>query len=857
MMFKKNLFLICLCSIFYLNGIAQIIAEDSLQIETPVSNTQINNLSTQKIKIQGKVIDFTTAEPLSFATISILHTAIGVRADVDGNFTIWVSKNQIDTLRCSSIGYIKKDIVLDTSQTTQHYTIELERSTIQIKELVIRFDRNPGLTLMKKVIQQKDKHNADKADNYSYEVYNKIEIDINKIPKKAFKQSPLLKKFDFVQQYIDSSSEDKPFLPLFLTETISDYYFQKKPKRMQEVIKGSRISGYKNESVSKLLGSMYQNINIYKNSIPVFNIDFVSPIADDAPFFYHYAITDTQIIQHKTFYHVTFYPKRKGEHTFTGDCWVHDTDYAVSKINMVITKQENINWINKVTMLQEFSHIADTLWFLTKDKFYVDFLPPHGDKIAGFLGRKTTSYRNITFNHPIVDSIFNTHNNKIATHIENNATVQNESYWNEHRHDSLSKNEKAIYHMIDTIQNLPFYNKYYKTLYFLTTGYVEVGPIELGSFYSTYSSNPVEGARYKFTIGTTPALFKKIYLRAHIAYGTKDNRYKYNASGLWILRKNPRMYVYSEIKSDIENNTNIYDQTRSIDNVFSRIGRKQGIPWKLAFVDKQRLEFFNSLHNGLSYQLSMERKKFSPYQPLPASQIFLYHQSPSSFTQTTEIGCELKYAYKEEFIEGNYYRTSLGTKYPIVKLYTGIGLQGILDGQYAYVKTRLTISDWQSLKRYGQINYYVFAGKIWGTLPYNLLEVHPGNEFHYYNTNSFNMMYRYEFISDQFAGLFFEHNVGGLFTKYIPYVNKLKMRFFWNTKAVVGNLRDANKSLNLNKGYVFETLHQQPYIEAGTGIENILKVLRIDFVWRILPRQTLQDSELRRFGVMGSLHFAF
>ncbi len=130
----------------------------------------------------------------------------------------------------------------------------------------------------------------------------------------------------------------------------------------------------------------------------IFNVGFVSPIANDAPLFYKYEITDTQWVNNKLCYQVAFMPKRSGEHTFNGDFWVHDTDYAVQKMNMIVTKEQNINWVNKVTMMQEFTCFEDTLWFLTKDKFYVDFLPPHGDKIAGFLGRKTTTYRNIVVN---------------------------------------------------------------------------------------------------------------------------------------------------------------------------------------------------------------------------------------------------------------------------------------------------------------------------------------------------------------------------------------------------------------------------------------------------------------------------
>ena len=863
---KKNLLLILLLLpviVFSQIADSNYIKFDSIiaKIDTIKNIPQSSNISStqKKIIIEGVIKDFTTAEPLSFATISFSHTTKGTRANIDGKFTFISNEGNLDTMIISSIGYGKKYILLDTSKEKSFYQIEMERASIQMKNFVFKYDRNPGLTLIKKVIKNKHLHNYDKATNYSYEVYNKLEIDINKIPKKSFKENGILKNFNFIQNFIDSSSEEKPFLPLFLTETISDYYYQKKPKKTKEFIKGSRISGYKNESVSKMLGSMYQNINVYENAISIFNIDFISPIANDAPLFYKYEIVDTQIINNKTCFHVAFSPKRSGEHTFNGDCWIHDTDYAIQKINMIVTKEQNINWVNKVTMLQEFTNFEDTLWFLTKDKYFVDFLPPQGDKFAGFLGRKTTTYKNIKVNNSSIEDVVNDKENKDDTKIDKDALNRNENYWNEVRHDSLSKNEKAIYKMIDTIQNLPIYKKYYNAAYLLSTGIKEVGPLELGSFYNSYSNNIIEGSRFRFTIGTTPKLFKNIYLNGYLAYGTKDERFKYRGSALWILKRKPRMYVFAEIKHDLENNTNQYDETRSIDNIFSSIGRKKNIPWKLAFVDKHRIEFFNSYYSGFSHLLSFERKKFTPYSPLPSSNIlFESNEVTGNSIQTSEIGLELRFAYKEEFVEGNYYRTSLGTKYPLLKLYGGIGIKNMLGGQFNYQKIRLSISDNQSLKHFGSIYYNLFAGRIMGNVPYSILEVHPGNEFYYYNNRAFNMMYRYEYISDKYAGIILEHNMGSLFFKYIPYVDKMKIRCFWNAKTVYGGLSKSNQLLNLNKGYDFQTLSKSPYVEVGTGLENILKVLRIDFVWRVLPYRTpTNDSQIRRFGIFGSMKFTF
>src|SRR5690606_1684833 len=119
---------------------------------------------------------------------------------------------------------------------------------------------------------------------------------------------------------------------------------------------------------------------------------------------------------------------------------------------------------------------------------------------------------------------------------------------------------------------------------------------------------------------------------------------------------------------------------------------------------------------------------------------------------------------------------------------------------------------------------------------YPLLEIMPGNDFYVYNSRAFNMMTRYEFLSDQYIGLNIEHNLGGSLFNYVPLLKKAKMRLFWNAKAVYGSLSEKNQILNnYSQQYQFKDLKGNPYVELGTGIENIFQFLRIDFVWRVLP----------------------
>ena len=64
----------------------------------------------------------------------------------------------------------------------------------------------------------------------------------------------------------------KVILPMYLQETLSDVYFKKDPKRLKEIIKGSHIVDYddfvNNDGMSSFIAYLYQDVNIYNNSVP-------------------------------------------------------------------------------------------------------------------------------------------------------------------------------------------------------------------------------------------------------------------------------------------------------------------------------------------------------------------------------------------------------------------------------------------------------------------------------------------------------------------------------------------------------------------------------------------------------------
>src|SRR5262249_36063146 len=160
---------------------------------------------------------------------------------------------------------------------------------------------------------------------------------------------------------------------------------------------------------------------------------------------------------------------------------------------------------------------------------------------------------------------------------------------------------------------------------------------------------------------------------------------------------------------------------------------------------------------------------------LPPKDSFLVKGTGNPLT-TFQVGVKLRFAYLEKFLENNFFRTSLGSPYPITEVTFSHGISGVMNSSYNYSKISASVYDYFKIPPYGSIYYNVFAGRTFGTLPYVFLDIQPGNELYYYDKYAFNMMNKYEFITDKYVGVQVEHNFGNGIFRLIP---KLKFRQFW------------------------------------------------------------------------------
>lgn len=818
------------------------------------------SLYSQNKVLRGVLKDAQSDERIPFASMLLKKEKKGKLTDSAGGFIFRFEEWPRDTLVITYVGYDPLLLAFDSTLLARakdnvlDLSLLMQRSAYQSVVVSRKIDR--GLMLWKRIVKHKPQNDRYRFQNFSYELYNKLEIDLKNIKKEKWRNLPFIKKFNFVLDNIDTTEEGAPFLPVYLTEAISNYYYEKSPLRRREVFKGTKTLGVSNESVSKLLGGLDQNVNFYSNFIPVFDKEFVSPISDNGDAYYRYKIMDTQYVARRRLIHLIFTPKRKGENTFEGDCWVHDTSFAIQKMNLRLSKEANINYVDKLSLIQEFKLINDSTWFLARDKFVVD-LSLTGEKHLAAIGRKTTTYQDIIVNDTSV--INELAKNKLIeeTILPPHTMERPDSFWVQSRHEELNKNEKILYKTIDTLLNLPAFKRTIRTVNFIATGYLDIGNYEIGPWYNWIYSNYREGLRLRWDLGTNSYFNKKLILHGYVAYGFKDREFKYEADGMYLFNKNPRAYIFAKYFKDLDYGQNYYDEV-SQDNIFALAIRKKGVPIKYLKTELKQIDLFKEWHSGFSVLLSNVHKIYNPLDNLPDKNIFFNGSSKGNPLTAFETSIQLRFAYLEKFLESSFYRYSLGSPYPILSVKYTHGIPGILNSYYDYSKISGSISDYMKISPFGSIYYNVFGGRTFGTLPFMLLDVAPGNEIYYYNKYAYNLMNRWQYLHDRYVGINFEHNIGNGLFRFIPLTRKLKFRQFYTVKTLWGSLSEANKALNMPIGssYQFQSLDGNTYMELGTGVDNIFKLLRIDFIWRVLP-QPLPEKMSQRFGVFGSFRLSF
>lgn len=815
--------------------------------------TSVNFLSAQT-KVSGVIVDNTDL-PIPYANVVFKGSKIGVVSNEDGRFYIEAPDNY-DTLLVSFVGFPTKEVKL-TKSVNYDFKIVLSEGK-SLKEVVVYAGKtskknNPALDILRKIWERRRKNGLKMFKQYQYDKYEKVEFDMNTIDS-AMMKSKIFKGMEFVFKNVDTSSvTGKTYLPIFINESISEVYGDNQSKKTKEILKANKNSGLGNgDGVNTFIKDLYNDFDIYDNYLNFFDKSFTSPLSRTGIDVYNYVLADTAFIDNKWCYNIVFYPRRKNELTFKGDFWVNDSTFAIKKINMAVTKSANINWVKDIYIEQEYEVLNDSVFLPTRDYMMSDFALRKKEESKGIYGKRTTMYQNFKFDEKKPDKFYKEEVNFIDNAVYN----RDDEYWAENRFEKLNKDEQGIYKMLDTLKTVKKFQRMYNLVSILGSGYIEFKNFDYGPIFSTFGYNEVEGVRVRVGGRTYFGPNDTWRLQGYTAYGFEDNKFKYGFSGKWMVDKKNRIILSAGNRRDVEQ---IGASLTTTNDVLGRSYASSGVfttgaNGKLTSINLSTIAAEIEPIKNLTMQLGFSYRTLES-----ASDTFsLDYYTDNTLTTTnsevkqSEINLQFEYTPKRKTIGYGVERREVDNPYSRFFINYSQGIKGLIDSDFDYQKIQLYYKQPIIIGAIGRSNFTMELGKTFGQVPLGLLSVVPGNQTYFIIDNTFNNLNFYEFVSDQYATVNWQHNFNGKIFSRIPLLRKLNLREIVGVKGVYGTVSDENKAINAS-GLTY-LAPEKPYWEYNAGIGNIFKVFRLDFAWRGNYRDVPGGNN---FTIKGSFGFHF
>lgn len=814
-------------------------------------------------KVSGYVYDEYNM-PVAFANVIFKESTEGTITNENGKFYLESDQTR-EGLIISFLGYQTLNISLEKKVNYDlKFTLTEEAAALNSVFIVTGKQskkNNPAIDILRKIWERKRQNGLKQFNQYQYNKYEKVEFDINTIDSALIK-SKLFKGMEFVFSEVDTSHvTGKTYLPMFINEAVSSVYGDNTLNKEKEVLKGNKNSGFSdNQTIIDFVGDLYSDYNIYDNYLKFFDKSFVSPLSKTGISTYNYVLTDSAFIDNKWCYNIIYYPRRKNELTFKGDFWVADTTFALKEINLQASKSANINWVKEIYIEQEFEVLNDSLFLVKRDYMMSDFAFNKKEGSRGVYGKRTTLFDNYEFDKPKDKKFYD----QEVYNYDKDVYDRDDAFWENNRLEALNKDEKGVYEMLDTLKTVKKFKRLYNAGSILTSGYIEFNklPLDYGPIFSTFGFNEVEGLRIR-TGGRTYFSRNDLWrLEGFLAYGFKDDKFKYGISGKWLIDKKSRFIISGGNRRDIE------QIGASLTTSTDVLGRSLASSSLVGTGANDKLTAINL--TSLAVELEPLRNFIVR---LGANYRTLESASPTfSLDYNTPTGIASEIKQFEASLSMSYFPGRKMTGFGVerseandnfARLFAQVsqGDKSILNGDFDYTKLQFSYIQPWSIGAFGRLTTTVESGTTIGEVPLGLLSVIPGNQTYFSIYNTFSQLDFYEFVSDTYASLHLEHNFNGRLFSRVPFLRKLNLREILFFRGVVGKISNENIALsnvpsNVNNIQLLAP-DKKPYYEYGFGIGNIFKVFRIDFNFRGNYNNEVLNPEARKFGVTGTFGFYF
>ncbi len=826
----------------------------SLPIFDLLSQTQ------QAIYIRGKVIDSDTEEAIPFANIYLQnHAEIGTNSDLKGDFKIeYVGSLPSDTLIISVVGYETFRYYINRNKKKHNIRAYMLSKIQSLDEVQVLAGENPANILVRNAARFKKRYNKNNTSAYEFRTYNHVELYVNNIRglknSKAFKDIKNWAVKDGKEELL-KDRRGNSVIPFYFVETISNFYVRKKPYAKKEEIirrKSKGIGVNDDDGITKLMtGKGFSDYNFYENQVLISDKYITSPIADGWNVNYKFWLIDSVVIEGQFCYKLEVEPRKKEEIVFEGFIWIAKEDYALKKLDLVVSENAQMNFVKSLKIEQTLAKTEKGIYMPSVTHLEID-IEGLIEQFPGIYMKLHTYNDQFETNKPKPVKFFNT-----SISYDKMQTNNDDSQWRFFRERRVALGDSAIfqaYQMVDSVEQLPSVKRTAKLMRILANGYMETKKIDYGHWLGLYSNNDVEGSRIGAGFKTSTNLSKKFLFKGYAAYGLRDKQFKYKGQFFYWPETYRPTLIGLQFKDDIDP-VSIIGQTTFTSFLYDYLSRWGNYTrWNPLKNQEMKAWIEKEVLTGLKTFFTLRHIRYSS---IPGT-LGAEFNTPDITTSEFEVGIQYAKNIRALRTRGNNIIYLGPQKAPILTLRGVFGFKNIFGSDYNYQKIFLDL--YQRRKEIlgmGSATITFYAGYVFNNLPYPLLKSHQGNNSIFIFQNSSEGMNSFEFVSDYFAELHFTHFFQGFLINRIPllkYLNKwVDARLMLAANVVWGGLSNGNQLLTpqsevANVNPLFYNLDPKtPYVDIGFGIENIFKIFRINLFRRLtyLSNQNVDDWRIK------------
>lgn len=830
--------------------------------------------------VKGNVRDKASGAPIAYATIYVEGTTVGTTSDEKGDFVLSYPHSGKADEPSVVVCYIGFDDFVAPLKPGQTNVIKasLAPTSYKVEEVKIKAKRekyskrnNPSFALAQRLIQNRDQNSPLNLDYLNYQQYEKIVfsmggINITLAPDMTAGQR---RRAEFNKRYADISAlTGKPILPLTIKEQISTINYDKQNSKTQTTVNHTRSIGVDNfmsqQSVMGYLKEALQGIDVFQGDIYFMQRHFTGPLSKVATAYYKYYIRDTVLIDGIPHIDLEFIPRNHESLGFIGHLFVaaDSTDF-IRRIELNVPSHINLNFIKNMIFTQEFARGPNNEQLLLSDNVIIETPKLGGENLQV---QRYLSNRHYSFIQPLAEQ-------------SQGKPTENEpiEIWRYMRHSQATVAEDKLVLMIDELNKKTGYKVGEKIIQILIDGYIETGrnsKFDIGPVLSFLGGNSLEGTR--FTVGgfTTAKLMPNLFAQGYVGYGTRDKHFKYHGALEYSFNKkeyHPQEFPIKSIKIetgyDIDKLGRLTDKDAK-ESVMSWLQRRADS--SITYLRQSQITFTHEFKNHFSYALTAR------YYTQHETSLMRFAQNSSAIGSDSrpdfghgfgtghgkfsmsEAEIKLRFAPGEKLYQTKNRRYRVGKESPVFMLSHRISVKGLLGSAFTSNRTEFFFTKRFTFAPFGYIDAQARAGAQWNAVPYILLPMPDVNMSYVVSEGSYALMNPVEFAWDKYCSVDISYFLDGLIFNHIPFLKRLGLREVLTFRAVWGHLSahnnpQYNKQLPALPSYSY-LMNQGPYMEAGVGIENILKIFRVDYVRRI---NYLNHRGIDKNGVQVTARFKF